>query len=239
MWVISVAVGAFEANCYLVGADASPDLVVVDAGAEPSRIWEAIQATGRRAGLLLNTHAHLDHIGAVQELKKLTGVPFWLHAGDGPMLADPELNLSAWSGQPVVAPPADAYLQDGQEFLFAGLNWRVLHTPGHTPGSVCFLVRDAPKVQETPGVAGSPGAESAAPPAAGAPALFSGDTLFAGSVGRTDFPGGDPRALARSLQALVREVPEDARIYPGHGPATSMEEERRCNFYLQGRRCGA
>ncbi len=138
-------------------------------------------------------------------MKRVTGASVWVHAADQNLLTDAAANLSADLGPPCVVPAADGLLPPDAEVPVGDLRLRVIHTPGHTPGSVCLL---------GPGL------------------LFSGDTLFALSVGRTDLRGGDPAQMAASLRRLLEVVPDDTLVLPGHGPATRFGEERRCNPYL-------
>lgn len=221
-------VGPFRANCYLVGDEAEGVAALVDPGDEPERLLAALQqsaqqadgrqgdapqTSGRPGGLRLShillTHGHLDHIGAVARLKEATGAEVCIHSADAGMLIDPRLNMSALSGRPIVAPPADRLLQGGEVIQVGALRIEVIHTPGHTPGSVCFLVTEPSRLL-----------------------LLSGDTLFAGSIGRTDFPGGSLDEIMKSIHGRLLALPDDMPVYPGHEDSTTIGEERTGNPFL-------
>ncbi len=166
---------------------------------------------GRRVGAVILTHAHFDHLGAVSELIQRSGAPLLVHeddaarvTGDGPTGTGGA--LFGFTG--AVAPAADRTVRDGDRIDVGPLRLEVLHTPGHTEGGMCLFVRD---------------------PDGGPPHLFSGDTLFAGSVGRTDFPGGDARQLARSIASKLAGLPLETIVHPGHGPDTTVSREARTN----------
>jgi len=157
----------------------------------------------------LLTHAHLDHIGGLTEARRrFPGVPIWIHAAEAGWLTDAEANLSAFTGQPVTAPPADRVLEDGQTLTLAGLAWTAIHVPGHSPGSLAYSNTET-------GV------------------CFGGDALFRGSIGRTDFPGCDFETLADSIRSRLYTLPDETRLLPGHGPATTIGEEKRSNPFVR------
>ena len=190
-----VPVGEMQANAYIVYDDERDDALVIDPGAEPDAIRLALD--GRRLAGLLLTHGHVDHCGAVGALRG-EEAPVFIHAGDAAMLTNPRLSLAVMVGGKESQGEPDFCLEEGGMEL-AGLTFSVLHTPGHTPGSVCFLCGDT---------------------------LFSGDTLFLSGIGRTDFPGGDAKAMAASLSRLAA-LDEAVRVCPGHGGSTSIGAERR------------
>ncbi len=197
MQITTLTVGIVGTCCYILSRENSTDCIVIDPGAEPERIRRA--ANGKRIAAILLTHGHFDHIGAVAALKE-EDTPVLIHELDAPMLGDPDLNVSRpLIRRDVTAPPATDLLQEGSRRTLAGLNIEVLHTPGHTPGSVTYRIGDT---------------------------LFTGDTMFRGSCGRTDFPGGSWAEELRSLQRL-KALPGDLPVYPGHGEETSLGEERR------------
>ncbi len=188
-------VGEMQANAYILYAPDRDDALVIDPGAEPEAISLAL--AGRKLAGILLTHGHVDHIGAVAALRS-ADAPVYIHQGDAKMLANPNLSLAAMvGGEPSQGDP-DFCVTEGPMEL-AGLAIEVIHTPGHTPGSACFLCEGA---------------------------LFSGDTLFQDGVGRTDFPGGDREALAASLARLMA-LDGDTPVYPGHGNETTIARERR------------
>lgn len=201
-----LVVGPLQTNCYLLGCEEIREALVIDPGAEAGRIQEALGKHELKLTKMVLTHAHADHIGACGELKEATGAKILVHRDDAPLLADPHQNLTAYLGPGETFPPADVLLSEGDAVEFgAGLRFTVLHTPGHTRGSICLL---------------------------GENLLFSGDTLFAGSVGRTDFPGGSFRELVISLREQLLPLPDATKVYPGHGPTSTMEFEKQDNPYL-------
>lgn len=186
-----LTVGALQANCYILGHPESQEGVVIDPGAEGPRILQEIVKSGLKILYILITHGHMDHAGAAGELRRITQAPLLIHALDAPFLRT----------------TPDGTLSDGQELTVGGYTLRVLHTPGHSPGGVCF---------HAPG------------------AVFTGDTLFAGSIGRTDFPGGSHRRLIEGVITKVFPLGDDLRIYPGHGPASTIGKERQTNPFFRG-----
>ena len=181
----SLSVGALGTSCYIVWDDAGDTCVVIDPGAEPERIRRACE--GRKIEAILLTHGHFDHIGGAQELAK-DGAEIVIHQADAPMLRSEELNASWLAGMHVTAPEATRTVREGDEITFAGVTFTVLHTPGHTPGSVCYRAGER---------------------------LFTGDTLFHFGYGRTDLPGGSMRQLAESLRRL-QPLAQRYEIFPGH-----------------------
>lgn len=189
-----VPVGMLQANAYVLFEPAQSKAIVVDPGADAQAIRVAL--CGRKLCGILLTHGHGDHIGAVRELRE-GGVPVYIHPLDAPMLEDASQSLASDMGLPPTQGPADALLEEG-DLTLAGLTLQVLHTPGHTPGSICLRLGDD---------------------------LFTGDTLFFAGRGRTDFPGGNETQLMASLQRLLALDPS-LRVHPGHGGATTIGTER-------------
>jgi glyoxylase-like metal-dependent hydrolase (beta-lactamase superfamily II) len=197
-----IVVGGLETNCGLVYCPAGKECAVVDPGAEPERIIAAIAEEGLRPVLLINTHGHVDHTGANREIKDKYGLPLLIHAADKDYLGRTHnLELSLFLGAHD-SPPADRLLADGDVIEVGRGRLRVLHTPGHTPGGICLL---------------------------GDGFLLSGDTLFFEGVGRTDLPGGDPRRLVSSIRDKLMTLPDDIVVLPGHGPLTTIGQERAAN----------
>jgi len=194
MKLTSLTAGSIGTNCYILYDEATLDAVVIDPSDEAALAEARIQALGLRVRAILLTHGHFDHGGDVERIRRRTGAPVYLHPAD--------TALPSWLTHGVTHTDE---LSDGEELDLAGMRFRVLHTPGHTPGSVCFLCGEL---------------------------LFAGDTLFAGSCGRTDLPGGSGADMMRSLRRLA-ELPGDYRVLPGHGEETALERERRSNPYLQ------
>jgi hydroxyacylglutathione hydrolase len=197
--------GQIEVNCYLVSD--SGQAILIDPGDEPEKIVELIQNRKVTITKIVITHGHNDHIGAVAKLKEFTHAPVLIHKNDAKMLTDAQANLSAYFGVPVVAEPADGYLNDGDIIEMGAFKFKVIHTPGHTPGGI-LLWEPNSKI------------------------VFTGDTLFADSIGRTDLPGSDHDAMMHSLRQKVMSLPDDTIVYPGHGPATTIGEERKSNPWL-------
>ena len=196
MKIITLVLGPLETNCYLVSDERSGLCAVIDPATRSAKILETVQAQGWRVGCILLTHAHFDHTGALKSLHAaLPDVPVYVHAQD----TDNNTNMS--NGNLVYT---NTYA-DGDTVSCGGLTFRVLHTPGHTPGSVCLQCENA---------------------------LFTGDTLFAGSYGRTDFIGGDDAAMRRSL-ARLGHLEGDYTVLPGHGESSTLDYERRTNPYLR------
>ena len=205
----TLAVGLLRCNCTILGDESSREAIVVDPGADLPRIQAVLAKHGLTVKQIVVTHAHLDHIAGAQQLKHLTGAPILYNQQDLPLVAMMDVQAE-WMGvaTPEVSAP-DADLSEGQTVLVTGLRAEVLHTPGHTQGSVCLYL---PEQQ----------------------LLLAGDTLFAGSVGRTDLPGGDMRMLISSIKSKLMPLPERTVVVPGHGAETTIGEERESNPFLQG-----
>jgi hydroxyacylglutathione hydrolase len=211
MKIWSRALGEFYTNCYIIACPESGDSAVIDPGTPDPWIEQTLAQHGLKPSFILLTHGHLDHIGGVERVKALTGAPVYIHPDDAAMLTDPAKNGSLYFGMPVTAPGPDHLLAEGDLIRVGKLAFQVLHTPGHTPGGVCFYLPAAP---------------------GRAPQLIAGDTLFAGSIGRTDLPGGDHATLIRSIKEKLLPLPPETVVYPGHGPATTIGDEKEYNPFL-------
>ncbi len=200
-----LTVGWLETNCYIIFDRRTLDAAVIDPGINDPAIADFIRTHHLQVMSIINTHGHADHIAGNTDLNRAFHCPVWIHEADQEALVDPRLNLSASFGIPVVSIPAARGLVDGETINLGGNTLQVLHTPGHSPGSICLL---------------------------SAHWLISGDTLFYQSVGRTDLPGGDSTLLKESLVRKILPLHGDLKVYPGHGPATVLEKERQLNPYL-------
>jgi glyoxylase-like metal-dependent hydrolase (beta-lactamase superfamily II) len=206
-----ITVGALEANCYLVICPETREALLVDPGAEQENILAAVAKSGAQVRMVLHTHGHFDHIGATEEV--LAGLPastpLAAHPADAYLYEAENREIGAMFGYPLpemLAMP-DMTLADGQTLEIGTLRIEVLHTPGHTPGSICLIV----------------GGD-----------CLSGDTLFRRGIGRTDLLGGDEEAIYESIATRLYPLPAETRVYPGHGEATTIGEERRLNPFARG-----
>jgi len=204
----TIPVGMLMCNCIIIGDEATKEAIVIDPGDEVERISALLDRHGLRVRAIVATHGHIDHVGGIARLKELTGAPAMMHEADVPMYENVALQAQ-WLGVP--APPVtklDGYLRDAQALEFGGSKLEVTHTPGHSPGSVSFVVpQDVPLV-------------------------FAGDTLFAGSIGRTDLWGGSMEQILRSIRTRLLPMPDDSIVLPGHGPRTTIGTERASNPFL-------
>jgi glyoxylase-like metal-dependent hydrolase (beta-lactamase superfamily II) len=201
----------FDENTYVVWQTGRRDALVVDPGLEPDAILEFLNTHELTVAAILNTHGHADHIGGNQDVKNaFPSAPLIIGTGDAHMLTDADANLSAPFGFEVLSPPADRLVNEGDIIEIAGLRLEVFEVPGHSPGHVVFLQRGSPCL------------------------LFGGDVLFRGSIGRTDFPGGSQQQLLTGIRSKVYLLPADTVVYPGHGPVTTVGQERRTNPFVKG-----
>lgn len=201
-----LVLGDLDTNCWLVDDGRGGPVLVIDPAAEPDAVLSAIG--GRPVACVVLTHGHFDHLGAASAVVAASGAPLAIHGLDADRVGDPTANGGAAFGYAFRAPAPERLLATGDVVEAGRLRLEVVHTPGHTPGSICLFAADL----------------------GGSPHLFSGDTLFAGSVGRTDFRGGDPRAMRASIGRLAA-FPPDTLVHPGHGPDTTLAHEARANFF--------
>jgi glyoxylase-like metal-dependent hydrolase (beta-lactamase superfamily II) len=209
MKIDTLVLGDFQTNCYVVRADeGSRDCVVIDPGLSPEPLHDFLAERDLNPVAVLLTHGHADHIAGLNMLRKhWPGVPAVIHAGDAPMLTNPVGNLSIVTGTPFTCEAADVIIDEEGPIEYANLRFEILHTPGHTPGGICLYCPEE-------GV------------------VFAGDALFAGSIGRTDFPGGDYEQLIEGIREKLLNLPDDTTVRTGHGPATTIGTERHGNQYL-------
>lgn len=200
----------FAENSYVLWREGSADALVVDPGLQPELVLDLLAECSLTPTAILNTHGHVDHIGGNAALKRdYPSAPLLIGRNDAPLLTDVFLNVSALFGQPIVSPPADRLVKEGDRLELAGFTLDVLDVPGHSPGHVVFVVREEPT-----------------------PIVLGGDVLFRGSIGRTDFPGGDLALLLRGIRSKLFPLPAATVVYPGHGPATTIGHERQTNPFL-------
>ncbi len=209
-------VGPLQCNCVILGDPDTRNAIVIDPGDEAARIRAVLEYHRLNVRWILQTHAHFDHVGAARPLAEQTGAPVALHPDDEPLYARLHEQYALFGMIPIAdAAPIGHWLKDGEELSAGGVRLAVFHTPGHSPGSVCFHLGTPPPEAE--------------------PLLFSGDTLFAGSIGRTDLWGGSMEQILASIKNRLLALPDDTRVIPGHGPDTTIGEERRMNPFLQER----
>ncbi|MEE2819188.1 MAG: MBL fold metallo-hydrolase [Planctomycetota bacterium] len=200
------ALGDYQTNCFIVTS--GDDCWVIDCGYEPDVLIEYLKSNVLKPKALLLTHCHSDHIAGIDQLLSFTGnIPIHAHAQEQEWNMNPMLNLSGLAGRPVTASSPTETLTDGQTLTLSDSTWRVVHTPGHSPGSVCFIHDESNQA-------------------------IVGDTLFAGSIGRHDFPTSNVDDLRNSIQKTIMSLPDDMMVYPGHGPSTTIGRERQSNPFV-------
>ncbi len=207
MIIVTLPVGMIQTNCYIVGCEQTKQGAVIDPGGHPERILSEVERHGLQIVYVLNTHAHFDHTDANRAILEATGAALAMHPQERPLL-EASGGAAFFGLRADASPPPDLELHDGDELEVGTLRFQVLHTPGHTPGHVCFY-------EPSEGV------------------LFDGDLLFYQGVGRTDLPGGSWQQLMDSIQRLLRTLPDETVVYSGHGPATTLGQEKKLNPWLR------
>lgn len=202
MIIKDLTVGPIMANCFIVGCEKTKEAAVIDPGDEPDRILLALAGLKLKVKYIINTHGHFDHVGANKKMKEVTGAALLIHSHDAPMLGYLAKSASAWGLNAEDSPPPDLMVKDGDEIKFGEITLKVIHTPGHSPGGISLY---------SDGI------------------VFVGDTLFAGSIGRTDFPGGDFDTLISSIRKKLFVLGDDVRVLAGHGPETTIGAEKKYN----------
>jgi hydroxyacylglutathione hydrolase len=229
-------VGLLQCNCSILGDRETRDAIVVDPGDQVDWILEILGSRGLQVRAILSTHAHIDHVGGLARLQAATGAPVLMHPDDFPLYQRMDMQANWLHVPPPPLTTVDSELKEGDVVRWGGYEARILHTPGHTPGSVSLYIpmlagtahrkvsaeqeQTEEKKLKVPGYSGW---------------LLAGDTLFAGSIGRTDLWGGDGRAILKSIHEKLLTLPDSTRVYPGHGAVTSIGEERETNPFLQQR----
>jgi glyoxylase-like metal-dependent hydrolase (beta-lactamase superfamily II) len=201
----TLAVGPIQANCFILGCEDTLEAVVIDPGEEGDRILQTVADSNLIVKYIINTHGHMDHVSANKRINEVTGAPIFIHALDAPMLDQVADSAAAWGLKADNSPAPDRELQDGDEIAFGKITLTVLHTPGHTLGGISLYAKDD---------------------------VFVGDTLFAGSIGRTDFPGGSFETIKESIQQKLFKLGDDVRVHTGHGPTTTIGQEKRHNPFV-------
>ena len=257
---ITIPVGMLQCNCSIIGDPVTREALVVDPGDEVNRILDLLGRHKLIVKVIVSTHAHIDHVGGLSKLHQYTGAPVLMHRDDLPLYQAMEMQAAFLGVHPPELTDVDQLLKEGDVLRWGRFEAQVIHTPGHTPGSVSlYLPHDAGKVTGVPAIRtvldgtgekidltdllkrsatpedadqGMPldESEKIAPPA---PQLFSGDTLFAGSIGRTDLWGGSMEQILESLRTKLMHLPDETVVYPGHGPGTTIGNERHLNPFLQ------
>lgn len=200
-----MAVGPIMANCYILGCEETREAAVIDPGDETDRILMALAKEKLTVKHIINTHGHFDHVGGNRKLKEATGAPLCIHAGDAHMLSQLSAAAASFGLSSDNSPEPDKTLEDGDQIKFGNIALNVLHTPGHSPGSVSLHTDKM---------------------------VFVGDLLFSGSIGRTDLPGGDFGTLVASVKNKIFPLGDDVVVYSGHGPETSVAQEKKFNPFV-------
>lgn len=212
----TIPVGLLQCNCSIIADPITREAIVLDPGDEIHRIMDLLGRHKLTVKAIVSTHAHIDHVGGLKKLHDYTGAPVLMHRDDVPLYQAMDMQAAFLGVEPPPLTEVHQFLHEGDKLQWGNLHAEVIHTPGHTPGSSClFLPAESGKV------------------IVAAPQLFAGDTLFAGSIGRTDLWGGSLENILRSIHQKLLVLPEETSVYPGHGPATTIGEERARNPFLQ------
>lgn len=201
-----IVLGMYQTNCYFLHREDSSEIVVFDPGDSGKYLYDEFTDKGFTVSGIVLTHGHFDHVYGVADLRKLSGAHVYAYKDEEKLLLDPDINVSVSVGRPVTV-EADVLLRDGEEFSLAGITFKTIHTPGHTGGSACYYIEDS-------GI------------------LIAGDTLFNLSVGRSDFPTGNGRVLEESVTEKLFVLPDDTKVYPGHGDFTTIGFEKENNPFF-------
>lgn len=214
---ITIPVGILQCNCSIVGDPVSREVLVIDPGDEVGRILELLGRHKLTVKAIVSTHAHIDHVGGLSKLHKYTGAPVMMHREDVPLYQAMDVQAAFLGVAPPDVSEVHQFLTEGDTLEWGSLRAQVMHTPGHTPGSVSlYMPADGGKITLLH------------------PQLFAGDTLFAGSIGRTDLWGGSMQQILDSLRRKLMELPDETLVHPGHGPRTTIGQERESNPFLIG-----
>ncbi len=206
MIIKKLSVGPIMANCFILGCEQTKEAVVIDPGDDADRILMELAKAELKVTYLINTHGHFDHVGANKRMKEVSGATLAIHPDDAPMLSQLSRSAASFGLAAENSPEPDMLLNDGDKVTFGSITLTVIHTPGHSRGGICLYTEGH---------------------------LFAGDTLFAGSIGRTDLPGGDYDTLIASIKEKLLNLPDDTTVYTGHGPETTLLNEKRMNPFLR------
>jgi glyoxylase-like metal-dependent hydrolase (beta-lactamase superfamily II) len=205
MIIKTLPVGPIMANCFVIGCPETLEAAVIDPGDEADKILQSVADSDLNVKTIINTHGHFDHVSANKGIHTATNAPILIHALDAPMLGQISASAANWGLSAEDSPPPDRTIAEGDSITFGRITLKVIHTPGHTPGGVSLFANGH---------------------------VFVGDTLFAGSIGRTDFPGGDFATLKSSIQDKLFTLADDVRVYTGHGPETTIGHEKQHNPFV-------
>lgn len=205
MLIKSLAVGPLEANCFVVADEKTKEAMIIDPGDEPDRIIDIVKENGLKVKYIACTHAHFDHVGAIADIKHETEAKIIIHKDELEIYEGASDQAAIWGYELEPLPEPDMFVNEGDKLEIGDLRFEILHTPGHSPGGICLL---------------------------GKGIIFTGDTLFAGSVGRTDFYGGDMNKLKKSFRRLM-SLPLDTKVFSGHGLSSTIKEEKTDNFFME------
>jgi len=210
-----------QCNCHIVGDPVTREAIVIDPGDDVETILEVVARHGLKVRAILITHSHIDHVIGLKKMREATGAPVLMHEADVPLYKDMEKQAEWIHWATPELSEVDEILTEGKSIKWGNYELRVMHTPGHTKGSVCLYLPHDENVAGTVNSPRDPGL------------LFAGDTLFEGSIGRTDLWGGSMREILRSIKSKVLALPDDTVAFPGHGPITTIGVERETNPFLQ------
>ena len=205
MIIKTLPVGPIMANCFVIGCQETLEAAVIDPGDEADKILQSVADSDLNVKTIINTHGHFDHVSANKGIHTATNAPILIHTLDAPMLEQISASAANWGLSAEDSPPPDRTIDEGDSITFGQITLKVIHTPGHTPGGVSLFTDGH---------------------------VFVGDTLFAGSIGRTDFPGGDFATLKSSIQDKLFTLADDVRVYTGHGPETTIGHEKQHNPFV-------
>ncbi len=206
MIIKNVVVGPLEVNCYIIGCEDTKEAAIIDPGDNADEIIRIIEKEGLKPKFIINTHAHFDHIGGVKAIQDHFKIDFILHKEDLFLIENASEQATAFGLKPISKPKVNKYVNNGEKITLGNKSITVIHTPGHSPGCVCYSLDNS---------------------------VFVGDTLFAGSIGRTDLPGGSYETLINSIKEKLFPLDDSTIVYPGHGPSTTIQSEKEHNPFLK------